>query len=122
MTFVWVWLVLGVLAGIVTVERLGAMLASASKFPGISVVGIAEVLIPGEAMVFFLLRWWELRSRGRRRWRWLLLAAFSSFLTLFLVGAATLASRPGGLTPAGILVVLVGTAITAFAWWRSGHR
>jgi hypothetical protein len=111
-----------VLAGLVTVERLGAMLASASRFPGISVVGIAEALIPGEAMAFLLLRWWDMRSGGRRRWPWLLLAAFSSFLTLLLIGAATLASRPGGLTPAGIAVVLGGSAVTAFAWWRSGHR
>jgi hypothetical protein len=122
MAFVWVWPLLAVLAGVVTVERLGAMLASASKFPGISVLGIAELLIPGEATALFLWRWWELRSGARRRWRWLLLAAFSSFLTLVLVGAATLAARPGGLTPSGIAVVLVGSAVTAFAWWRSGHR
>jgi hypothetical protein len=119
---VWIWLVLAVLAGTATIERLGAMLGSASVFPGISVLGIIEVLVPAEATGLFVLHWQELRTGTRRRWGWLLLAAFSSFLTLLLVGAATLASRPGGLAPSGLAIVIVGAAITAFSWWRSGRR
>jgi len=120
---VWVWLFLALLAGALTLERLNALLASASVFPGISVVGILEVLVPAEAAVLFLVRWLDLRTGHRRRWSWLFLAAFSSFLTLLIVGAATLASRPGGLRSAGpVIVLLLGGAITAFAWWRSGRR
>jgi hypothetical protein len=118
---VWIWLALAVLSGALTLERLSALVASASVFPGISVIGILEVLVPAEAGALFLVRWWELRTRGHRRWSWLLLAALSSFLTLLVVGAATLASRPGGLAPAGVAIVLVGAAITAFGWWRSGR-
>ena len=117
-----VWLVLTLLAGAVTLERLNALLASASVFPGISVVGIIEVLAPAEAAVLFLVRWSEVRTGRRRKWRWLFVAAFVSFLTLLLVGAATLASRPGGLTTTGLAIVLIGGAITVFAWWRSGAR
>jgi hypothetical protein len=36
-----------------------------------------------------------------------------------LLGAATLASRPGGLAPSGLAIVLAGVAITTFAAWRS---
>ena len=118
------WLVLAVLAGALTLERLNALLGSASVFPGISVVGIIEVLAPAEAAVLFFVRWWDLKSGRQRRWRWLFVAAFVSFLTLLIVGAATLASRPGGLRSAGpVIVLLIGGAITAVAWWRSGvHR
>jgi len=106
-----------------TLERLNALLASASVFPGISVVGIMEVLAPAEAAMLFFVRWWELRTGRRRKWRWLFVAAFVSFLTLLIVGAATLASRPGGLRSAGpVIFLLIGGAITAFAWWRSGVR
>jgi hypothetical protein len=119
---VWIWLVLALLAGALTVERVNALLGSASVFPGISVVGIMEVLVPAEAAMLFFVRWWELRTARRRRWRWLFVAAFVSFLTLLIVGAATLASRPGGLTTTGLAIVLVGGAITVFAWWRSGVR
>lgn len=118
----WIWLVLALLAGALTVERVNALLGSASVFPGISVVGIMEVLVPAEAAMLFFVRWWELRTARRRRWRWLFVAAFVSFLTLLIVGAATLASRPGGLTTTGLAIVLVGGAITVFAWWRSGVR
>ena len=118
-----VWLVLAVLAGALTLERLNALLGSASVFPGISVVGIIEVLAPAEAAVLFFVRWWDLKSGRQRRWRWLFVAAFVSFLTLLIVGAATLASRPGGLRSAGpVIVLLIGGAITAVAWWRSGVR
>jgi len=72
--------------------------------------------------LLFFVRWWDLRSGRQRRWRWLFVAAFFSFLTLLITGAATLASRPGGLTPAGIVIVLVGAAITIFAWSRSGNE
>jgi len=118
----WIWLVLAVLAVALTIERLIALLGSASIFPGISVVGILEVLAPAEAAMLFFVRWWGLRSGRQRRWRWLFVAAFFSFLTLLITGAATLASRPGGLTPAGIVIVLVGAAITIFAWSRSGNE
>jgi hypothetical protein len=118
---VWVWLVLAVLAGALTIERVTALLGSASVFPGISVVGIFEVLAPAEGAMLFFVRWWELGTGRRRKWRWLFVAAFVSFLTLLIVGAATLASRPGGLRSAGpVIVLLVGGAITAVAWWRSG--
>jgi len=120
---VWVWLVVAVLAAALTLERLNALLASASVFPGISVIGIMEVLAPAEAAVLFFVRWWELRTGRRRKWRWLFVAAFVSFLTLLIVGAATLASRPGGLRSATpVIVLLIGGAITAVAWWRSGVR
>ena len=118
----WVWLVLALLAAALTVERVNALLGSASVFPGISVVGIMEVLAPAEAAMLFFVRWWELRTARRRRWRWVFVAAFVSFLTLLIVGAATLASRPGGLTTTGLAIVLIGGAITVFAWWRSGVR
>ena len=119
----WVWLVVAVLAAALTLERLNALLASASVFPGISVIGIMEVLAPAEAAVLFFVRWWELRTGRRRKWRWLFVAAFVSFLTLLIVGAATLASRPGGLRSATpVIVLLIGGAITAVAWWRSGVR
>jgi len=118
----WVWLVLALVAGALTIEQLNELIASASVFPGISVVGIMQVLAPAEAAVLFFVRWWDLRTGARRRWRWVFLAAFFSFLTLLLVGAATLASRPGGLTSSGIVIVLVGGALSAFAWWRSGLR
>ena len=119
----WVWLVLALLAAALTVERVNALLGSASVFPGISVVGIMEVLAPAEAAMLFFVRWWELRTARRRRWRWLFVAAFVSFLTLLIVGAATLASRPGGLRSAGpVIFLLIGGAITAVAWWRSGVR
>jgi len=119
-----VWLILAVVAGALTIERVTALLGSASVFPGISVVGIFEVLAPTEAAVLFFVRWWDLKSGRQRRWRWLFVAAFVSFLTLLIVGAATLASRPGGLRSAGpVIVLLIGGAITAVAWWRSGvHR
>jgi len=119
---VWVWLVLAILAGALTLGGLNALLASASVFPGISVIGIMEVLAPAEAAALFFVRWWELRTGRQRKWRWLYVAAFVSFLTLLLVGAATLASRPGGLTTTGVAIVLIGGAITVFAWWRSGVR
>ena len=118
----WVWLVLALLAAALTVERVNALLGSASVFPGISVVGIMEVLAPAEAAMLFFVRWWELRTARRRRWRWVFVAAFVSFLTLLIVGAATLASRPGGLTTTGLAIVLIGGANTVFAWWRSGVR
>jgi len=118
----WVWLVLALVGGALTIEQLNELIASASVFPGISVVGIMQVLAPAEAAVLFFVRWWDLRTGARRRWRWVFLAAFFSFLTLLLVGAATLASRPGGLTSSGIVIVLVGGALSAFAWWRSGLR
>ena len=118
-----VWLILAVVAGALTIERVTALLGSASVFPGISVVGIFEVLAPAEAAVLFFVRWWDLKSGRQRRWRWLFVAAFVSFLTLLIVGAATLASRPGGLRSAGpVIVLLIGGAITAVAWWRSGVR
>jgi hypothetical protein len=119
--FVRFWLVLAVLATALTLERVNALMASASVFPGISVLGIFEVLVPAEAAVLFFARWRDLRKGTRRGWGWLLLAAFASFITLLLVGAATLASRPGGLAPSGLAIVLVGVAITAFAAWRSGR-
>ena len=119
----WVWFVLALLTGALTIERVTALLASASVFPGISVVGIFEVLAPAEAAVLFFVRWWELRTGRRRKWHWLFVAAFVSFLTLLIVGAATLASRPGGLRSAGpVIFLLIGGAITAVAWWRSGVR
>ena len=118
----WVWLVLAILASALTLGGLNALLASASVFPGISVIGIMEVLAPAEAAALFFVRWWELRTGRQRKWRWLYVAAFVSFLTLLLVGAATLASRPGGLTTTGVAIVLIGGAITVFAWWRSGLR
>ena len=118
----WVWLVLALLTGALTVERLNALLASASVFPGISVVGIMEVLVPAETAMLFFVRWWELRTGRRRKWHWIFVAAFVSFLTLLTVGAATLASRPGGLTRTGLAIVLIGGAITVLAWWRSGVR
>jgi len=116
-----IWLVLAILATALTLERVNALLASASVFPGISVLGIFEVLVPAEAAGLFFARWWDLRLGTRRRWGWLLLAAFASFITLLLLGAATLASRPGGLAPSGLAIVLAGVAITAFAVWRSGR-
>jgi hypothetical protein len=120
---VWVWLVLALFTGALTVERVNALLGSASVFPGISVVGIMEVLAPAETAMLFFVRWWELRTGRRRRWRWLFVAAFVSFLTLLIVGAATLASRPGGLRSATpVIVLLIGGAITAVAWWRSAVR
>jgi hypothetical protein len=119
---VWVWLVLALFTSALTVERVNALLGSASVFPGISVVGIMEVLVPAETAMLFFVRWWELRTGRRRRWRWLFVAAFVSFLTLLTVGATTLASRPGGLTTTGLAIVLIGGAITTFAWWRSGVR
>ena len=119
----WIWLVLALLSGALTIERVTAILASASVFPGISVVGIMEVLAPAEAAVLFFVRWWELRTGRRRKWHWLFVAALVSFLTLLFVGAATLASRPGGLRSAGpVIFLLIGGAITAVAWWRSGIR
>ena len=117
----WVWFVFAILSGALTVERVNALLASASEFPGISVVGIVEVLAPAEAAMLFFVRWWELRTGRRRKWHWLFVAAFVSFLTLLIVGAATLASRPGGLTTTGLAIILIG-GITVFAWWRSGFR
>jgi hypothetical protein len=117
----WIWLGLAVLAGALTLERLNAMLASASVFPGISVAGIFQVLVPAEAATLFLLRWRELRTGTRRRWRWQYVSAFASFLTLLLLGTATLASRPGGLAPSGIVICLTGAAIAVFAWWRTGR-
>jgi len=119
---VWVWLVLALLAGALTLGGLNTLLASASVFPGISVIGIMEVLAPAEAAALFFVRWWELRTGRPRKWRWLFVAAFVSFLTLLLVGAATLASRPGGLTTTGVAIVMIGGAITAVAWRRSGVR
>ena len=120
---IWLWLVLGLVAGALTIEQLNELIASASVFPGISVIGIMQVLAPAEAAVLFFVRWWELRTAARRRWRWVFLAAFVSFLTLLIVGAATLASRPGGLRSATpVIVLLIGGAITAVAWWRSGIR
>jgi hypothetical protein len=116
-----IWLVLAVLATALTLERVNALLASASVFPGISVLGIFEVLVPAEAAVLFFARWRDLRMGTRRRWGWLLLAAFASFITLLLLGTATLASRPGGLAPSGLAIVLAGVAITAFSGWRSGR-
>jgi hypothetical protein len=104
-----IWLVLAILATALTLERVNALLASASVFPGISVLGIFEVLVPAEAAVLFFARWRDLRLGTRRRWGWLLL------------GAATLASRPGGLAPSGLAIVLAGVAITTFAAWRSGR-
>jgi hypothetical protein len=118
--FVRFWLVLAVLAMALTLERVNALLVSASVFPGISVLGIFEVLVPAEAALLFFARWRDLRTGTRRRWGWLLLAAFASFITLLLLGAATLASRPGGLAPSGLAIVLAGLAITAFAALRSG--
>ena len=119
MTFVKVWLVLAALAGAGTVERLVALIASASRFPGISLLGIAEVLLPAGAAALFALRWRDLRTGTRRKWGWLLTSALSSFVTLLLTGAATLASRPAGLAPSGFAIVLAGAAIAAFAWRRS---
>src|SRR5437868_11243670 len=88
-----IWLVLAGLSAALAIERLNALLASASVFPGISVLGILEVLLPAEAAVLCFIRWQDSRSSTRRRWRWLFLAAFASFITLLLLGAATLASR-----------------------------
>lgn len=116
-----IWLFLAVLAAALTVERLNALLASAGVFPGISVLGILELLLPAEAAALFFVRWWDLRTGSRRGWGWLILAALASFITFLLVGAATLASRPGGLSPSGLAIVLAGLAITAFAAWRSGR-
>jgi hypothetical protein len=119
-----IWLVLAVLAGAWTVERLSALPTSGPGLPfasNISVLGILEVLLPAEAAALFSFRWWELRSRSRRKWGWLLAAAVTSLITLLLLGAATLASRPGGLAPSGLAIVLAGAAITAFAFWRSGR-
>jgi len=131
-----IWLVLAALAALLTLAQLNALIASASVFPGMSVLGILEVLLPAEAAALFLLRWNELRTGARRRWGWLGLAAFASFLTLLILGSATLASHPAGLdpsgrafapggpaiAPSGVVFILGGAAITAFAWWRSGRR
>ena len=57
-----VWLILAVLAGALTIERVIALLGSASVFPGISVIGIFQVLAPAEAAMLFLVRWWDLKS------------------------------------------------------------
>lgn len=113
------WLVLASVAGAGTVERLVALIGSAGRFPGISVLGIAEVLLPAAAAALFAVRWRDRSTGARRSWSWLLVSAFSAFVTLLLLGAATLASRPGGLAPSGAAVVLAGGAIAALAWRRS---
>jgi hypothetical protein len=118
----WIWLIAAVFAGALTVERLNAMLGSATTFPGISVVGIVEVLLPAEATGLLLIRWQDARRHQRRSWGWLLLAAFGWFMVFLIVGTALLASRPGGLAPSGLLVVLVIGTLAAFASWRSMRR
>src|SRR5438093_12262534 len=97
----WIWLVLAVLAVALTIERLIALLGSASIFPGISVVGILEGLAPAEAAMLFFVRWWDLRSGRQRRWRWLFVEAVFSFLTLIISVAAILVAISGGLSAGG---------------------
>jgi hypothetical protein len=63
-----IWLILAILAGVLTLERLNALLGSAAVFPGISVLGIVEVLLPAEATLVFFIRWQDARSGHRRSW------------------------------------------------------
>jgi hypothetical protein len=118
-TDVQVWLVLALIAAALAIERMVALLISAREFPGISVLGIVEVLFPIELSVLSLIRWRDLRVAEPRRWGWLLLAALSAFVALLLIATATLASRPPGLAPTGLAVVLAAATIAALAWQRS---
>jgi asparagine N-glycosylation enzyme membrane subunit Stt3 len=114
-----VWLALAALGSVATLWQLDRLLASSSTFPGISVLGIAQVLVPAEATLLAWLRWIERSRTPRRRWGWLMLGALFGFVSLLLVGTGLLASRPPGLAPTGLALVLGGVALAAFCWWRS---
>jgi hypothetical protein len=115
------WLVLAAVGGVGTLWQIDRLIASASQFPGISVLGIAQTLLFAEVTFVAWLRWSERSRASPRRYGWILLAAASALVGLLTAGTGSLASRPPGLAPGGLALVLVGLALAAFAWWRSGR-